>query len=59
MTAITLETVAHGLELLQQQSYEEIDVISIQAVRWKGIKNFHMAQALNPVFILSATKASQ
>lgn len=59
MTAITLETAGHGLELLQQLGYEEIEVISIQAVRWKGIKNFHMAQALNPVFILSAKRASR
>lgn len=59
MTAITLETIGRGLELLQQLAYEEIDVISIQAVRWKGIKNFHMAQALNPVFIVSAAKASK
>lgn len=56
LTAVTLETVGRGLELLQQQDFEEIDVISIQAVRWKGIKDFHMAQAMNPVFILNARK---
>jgi precorrin-6Y C5,15-methyltransferase (decarboxylating) len=56
LTAVTLETVGRGLELLQQLDYEEIDVISIQAVRWKGIKDFHMAQAMNPVFIISAKK---
>lgn len=57
LTAVTLETVGRGLELLKQQAYEEIEVISIQAVRWKGIQDFHIAQALNPVFILSARKA--
>lgn len=56
LTAVTLETVGRGLELLQQQAFKEIDVISIQAVRWKGIKDFHMAQAMNPVFIISARK---
>ncbi|HVJ48299.1 precorrin-6y C5,15-methyltransferase (decarboxylating) subunit CbiE [Desulfitobacterium sp.] len=56
LTAVTLETVGRGLELLKEQAYEEIDVISIQAVRWKGIKDFHMAQAMNPVFIISARK---
>lgn len=57
ITAVTLETVGRGLDHLKQQGYQEIDVISIQAVRWKGIENFHMAQAMNPVFILSARKA--
>lgn len=56
VTAVTLETVGEALQQLQEQAYEEIDVISIQAVRWKGIKNFHMAQAMNPVFIISARK---
>lgn len=56
LTAVTLETVGRGLELLQQQAFKEIDVISIQAVRWKGIQDFHMAQAMNPVFIISARK---
>lgn len=56
ITAVTLETVAKGIEALRTLDFQEIDVISIQAVRWKGIKDFHLAQALNPVFILSAQK---
>lgn len=56
ITAVTLETLAKGIEALKTLEYQEIDVISLQAVRWKGIKDFHMAQALNPVFILSAQK---
>lgn len=56
ITAVTLETVGQALQELQVQAYENIDVISIQAVRWKGIKDFHMAQAMNPVFIISAQK---
>ena len=56
ITAVTLETLAAGLQALKTLEYEEVDVVSIQAVRWKGIKNFHMAQAQNPVFILSGQK---
>ncbi|MEA4903122.1 precorrin-6y C5,15-methyltransferase (decarboxylating) subunit CbiE [Desulfitobacterium sp.] len=59
LTAVTLETVGGGLELLKQQGFEEIDVVSIQAVRWKEIKDFHMAQAMNPVFIISGRKAKK
>ncbi|WP_019849767.1 bifunctional cobalt-precorrin-7 (C(5))-methyltransferase/cobalt-precorrin-6B (C(15))-methyltransferase [Desulfitobacterium sp. PCE1] len=56
LTAVTLETLAHGMEALKSLQYEDVDVVSIQAVRWKGIKDIHLAQAQNPVFILSGRK---
>lgn len=58
VTAVTLETLAHGMEALKSLQYEDVDVVSIQAVRWKGIKDIHLAQAQNPVFILSGRKGS-
>lgn len=59
ITAATIETVARGLALLQELNYRDIDVVSIQAVRWKAVSALHMAQALNPVFILSAYKGEE
>lgn len=56
ITAVTLETIAQGVQLLKDLHYQEIEVVSIQAVRWQPVQNLHMAQALNPVFILSARK---
>ncbi|SPF39559.1 fusion protein of cobalt-precorrin-7 (C5)-methyltransferase + cobalt-precorrin-6B (C15)-methyltransferase (decarboxylating) [Candidatus Desulfosporosinus infrequens] len=56
ITAVTLETVAQGLKLLTELNYQDIDTVSIQAVRWKAVQTVHMAQAMNPVFILSARK---
>lgn len=56
ITAVTLETVMKGLDALKVLKYQDIDVVSLQAVRWKGIKDFHLAQAMNPVFILSGVK---
>ncbi|WP_407309310.1 precorrin-6y C5,15-methyltransferase (decarboxylating) subunit CbiE [Desulfosporosinus sp. SB140] len=56
MTAVTIETMAQGLKLLKELNYQDIDVVSIQAVRWQPVQTLHMAQALNPVFILSARK---
>lgn len=56
LTAVTLETVAQGMEALKRLEYQDIDVVSIQAVRWKGIKDIHLAQAQNPVFIISGHK---
>lgn len=56
ITAVTIETVAQGLKLLTDYNYQDIDTISIQAVRWKAVQTLHMAQALNPIFIISARK---
>ncbi|EGW40506.1 bifunctional cobalt-precorrin-7 (C(5))-methyltransferase/cobalt-precorrin-6B (C(15))-methyltransferase [Desulfosporosinus sp. OT] len=59
ITAVTIETVAQGLKLLNELHYQEIDTVSIQAVRWNAIHSLHMAQAMNPVFILSARKGEK
>jgi precorrin-6Y C5,15-methyltransferase (decarboxylating) len=56
MTAVTLENIAKGLETLKELKYQDIEVSSIQAVRWTEINQLHMAQSLNQVFILSARK---
>ena len=59
MTAVTLESVAKGLELLKTLQFQNIEVISIQAVRWTEIHQLHMSQSLNQVFILSAQKGGK
>ncbi|MCB8814458.1 precorrin-6y C5,15-methyltransferase (decarboxylating) subunit CbiE [Desulfosporosinus shakirovi] len=56
ITAVTIETVAQGLKLFTDNNYQDIDTVSIQAVRWKAVQTLHMAQALNPIFIISARK---
>jgi precorrin-6Y C5,15-methyltransferase (decarboxylating) len=57
LTAVTLETVAKSMEALKRLEYQDIDVVSIQAVRWQGIKeDVHLAQAQNPVFIIAGIK---
>jgi len=59
ITAVTIETVAQGLKLLTDLNYQAIDTVSIQAVRWKAVQSLHMAQALNPIFIISARKGEK
>lgn len=59
MTAVTLENVTKGLELLKELHFQDIEVISIQAVRWTEINQLHMSQSLNQVFILSAKKGGK
>lgn len=59
LTAVTIETAAQGLKLLSENNYQDIDTVSIQAVRWKAVQTLHMAQALNPIFIISARKGDK
>jgi precorrin-6Y C5,15-methyltransferase (decarboxylating) len=59
MTAVTLENMAKGLDILKELKYQDIEVSSIQAVRWTEINQLHMAQSLNQVFILSARKGGK
>ena len=59
ITAVTIETVAQGLKFLTDFNYQDIDTVSIQAVRWKAVQDLHMAQALNPIFIISARKGEK
>jgi precorrin-6Y C5,15-methyltransferase (decarboxylating) len=56
MTAISLEKASRGLEILKSLDFEDIEVVSLQAVRWPEVNGFHIAQAINQVFILSARK---
>lgn len=56
ISAITLENVTKGLEILESLNYQDIDTVSIQAVRWPKVNKLHMAQSLNQVFIISARK---
>ncbi|RNC28806.1 MAG: Cobalamin biosynthesis bifunctional protein CbiET [Candidatus Dichloromethanomonas elyunquensis] len=56
LTAVSLENASRGLELLKSLDYEDAEVVSLQAVRWPDVNGFHVARALNPVFILSARK---
>ncbi|GAB6174693.1 bifunctional cobalt-precorrin-7 (C(5))-methyltransferase/cobalt-precorrin-6B (C(15))-methyltransferase [Paradesulfitobacterium aromaticivorans] len=59
MTAVTLENAAEGLALLQEHNYCEIEAISLQVVRWQEAGDLHMANSLNQVFIISATKGGK
>ena len=55
ITAITIETLYHGLRELEARSYRtETCGVQVNRVRTAGAS--HMFQALNPVYIMSSTK---
>lgn len=55
VTSITVETLYLTLEFLKSQQYQT-EACSLQVNRIKPIGAVHMFQALNPIFIVSATK---
>lgn len=59
MTAVTLENAASGLGLLKELGYQEVEAVSLQVVRWQEAAGLHMANSLNQVFIISATKGAE
>lgn len=59
MTAVTLENAASGLGLLKELGYHEVEAVSLQVVRWQEAAGLHMANSLNQVFIISATKGAE
>jgi cobalt-precorrin-6B (C15)-methyltransferase len=55
ITAVTVETLMHSLEIVQQGTYQ-IDCFQMQISRLKKVGASHMFQALNPIFIIACTK---
>jgi len=56
LTAVTLETLNRGLDIVAGGGYEDVEVLSLQATRWPLKGKVHLAQSLNQVFILAAQR---
>ena len=55
ITAITIETLYHGLRELEARGYRT-ETCGVQVNRVRTVGASHMFQALNPVYIMSSTK---
>lgn len=55
ITAITIETIYHSLHELNARRYQA-EACGVQVNRIRTVGASHMFQALNPVYIISATK---
>jgi cobalt-precorrin-6B (C15)-methyltransferase len=53
INAVTIETLAAAQHLLAKQGFEDIEIVSLAVTRWPRKGRSHMAEALNPVFIIS------
>ncbi len=56
LNGILLETVTMGLQFLKEQKYMQIDVITVSIAKGKELGERTALLALNPVFIISASK---
>ncbi len=58
INAVTLETLWAAQKELEENCFDELDIVSLAVTRWPRAGRSFMAKALNPVFIISAALRS-
>lgn len=56
ITAVTIETVYEALHIMQAKPEFAVEAFGVQVTRIKHIKTSNMFNALNPIYIITATK---
>lgn len=56
INAITIETVFHAIEALKAMQFDELEVVSLSVARGRLLGSSTLMEALNPVYIVSASK---
>ena len=57
ITSVTVESTALGLSLLREHHFHQVEAISVSVSKGRRAGNYTLMEALNPITILSATKA--
>lgn len=57
INAITLETLWTGLHFLEENPFSEVEAIALNVARLNQVGPSHMWEGLNPIYIVSASKA--
>ena len=52
INCVTLETFTQVLELAKTGDYGESDIVQVSACRYKKAGNYHLADAINPVYVV-------
>jgi len=55
LNAVTLDTLTLAVDFLENHGFV-VDVTSVNVARTKGLSDFKMFEALNPVFVIAASK---
>ncbi len=56
MRRATIETVFRAVETLKTLQYDQLDVVSLSVARGRLLGNSTLMEALNQVYIISASK---
>lgn len=59
ITAVTVETLAKGLQLMQNKAGYQVEAFCVQISRVNKLASYNMLQALNPIHIISCNKGGQ
>lgn len=55
INCITLETVAEALQVIQEYSFEETEIVQLGAARSKNVGRYHMMTGENPIYIITCS----
>ena len=53
INCVTLETFTQVLELAKSGNYGEPDIVQVSACRYRKAGNYHLADAINPVYVVT------
>ena len=53
INCVTLETLTETLSLIKEMNLAEPDIIQLSASRYKKVGDYHMPDAINPVYVIS------
>lgn len=53
INCVTAETFSEVMECIRELPFKEPDIIQVWASRYKKVGNYHMADAINPVYIIT------
>lgn len=58
INVITLENLGLAIEAIKRGPFEELDIIQMQVSRGRPVGHLTMMEALNPIYIISATRSA-
>ncbi|SFU47046.1 precorrin-6Y C5,15-methyltransferase (decarboxylating) subunit CbiT [Butyrivibrio sp. M55] len=53
INCVTLETLTEVLSVIKEEKYAEPDIVQVSASRYRRVGEYHMADAINPVYIVT------
>ena len=56
LNCITIQTLSQCLEYMRQREDYEYAAVQVQVSRWKQVGPYDMAEAMNPIFIVTCVK---